>query len=889
MAALTGYWSAVNVNGQTMFQSGTTSVAPPVTFGTHANLTITSGATLSGLTGSSMIVTVQSGGTLAGNNLTGGTLGVANGGVLSGNILNGVGTTLSSGAQSIGDTFQAVGTGIIWSYALRGATVTDATVDTKGYLQLQSGATGSNITAINGGSASLAADTTTGFQALNGGYVASGNMTFSGYSGNGDVVPTGAVLNGIWSAVNVNGTTVYQNATTTVSGPVILNAGASLYVKSGANVSGLTCISNAIVTVSVYAGGSVTSSHITRAYVRVDNGASLSHNQLDGCDVTLSTGASSTDDTYSWYNFAVQSVKVASGATISSATVNNNTTVSAATGANVNGLQVFSGGSAVFASGVNLSGFHADAGTYLATYTSIGGTVTIPTTPPSQPGTVLTHVWSAVLSNGVTVFKNALSSVSAPVSLTAGTVLYITSGAVVSGLNSLANTIYVQNGGTLLDSYIANGLVNVSSGGITNGNKFNSDFVTVMSGGSSVNDIFYNSGYTSDTSTIQAGGTMINGQVGSGATVSAGIGSVVQDPSVGTGGYLIVNKAANDVCFVKGTRILTDRGEVPVEDIRVGDAIACQGENGVEFRPAIWVGSRFNRLEPWQPLDLAGYPVRIEAGAFGDGLPTRDLFVTPEHCFAFEGRMLPIRMLVNGTTIAYDTSIRSYEYFHIELADHAIIFAEGAATESYIDTGNRRSFTQNGNLTSLSRSEGTPDTPRYALPLDVSRDFAEPLYRRLAGGACLEQDNRDDLTQDPDLMLIDIHGHRFRPVRREATRVVFMLPQGSEHVRLVSRASRPCDTIGPFVDDRRRLGVLVGRIDQFSSLKHREITGHLTTETLRGWHAIEAEACRWMDGDCILPLHLDSAAAGAVVSIEILAAGPYLVESRMEERAISVA
>ncbi len=83
--------------------------------------------------------------------------------------------------------------------------------------------------------------------------------------------------------------------------------------------------------------------------------------------------------------------------------------------------------------------------------------------------------------------------------------------------------------------------------------------------------------------------------------------------------------------------------------------------------------------------------------------------------------------------------------------------------------------------------------------------------------------------------------------------------------------------------------MLVGRIDQFSSLKHREITGHLTTETLRGWHAIEAEACRWMDGDCILPLHLDSAAAGAVVSIEILAAGPYLVESRMEERAISVA
>lgn len=886
MATLTGYWSAVNVNGQTMFQSGTTSVAPPVTFGTPTNLTVTSGATVSGLTGSSMAVTVQPGGTLAGNSLTGGTIGVASGGILSGNTLNGVGTTLSSGAQSIGDTYLTSGTGAVWSYAVNGAKVTDAIVGSGGYLQLQAGATGSNITAINGGSASLAAGTTTDFQALSGGYVASGTMTFSGYMGNGDVVSTGAVLNGIWSAVNVNGTTVYQNGTTTVNGPVILNGGAVLYVNSGAVVSGLTCLSNVIPTISVYSGGTVTSSHITRTYVRVDNGASLSHNQLDGCDVTLSTGASSTDDTYNWYNFAVQSVKVASGATVSGATITNNTTVSAATGANISGLQVLSGGSAVIAANVNLSGFHAEAGTYVATYTSIGGTVTIPTTPSTPSGTVLTGVWSAVLSNGATVYKNATSTVSGAVTLGTGAVLYITSGAVASGLSGLTNNVYVQNGGTLLNSYLANGTVTISAGGVTSGNKFNSDPVTIMSGGSSVNDIYYNSGYTADTSLVQTGGSLIGGQVGSGATVSAGIGSVVKDPSVGAGGYLIVNKAASDVCFVKGTRILTANGEVQVEDIRIGDAIACQGENGIEFRPAIWVGSRFNRLEPWLPLDLAGYPVRILAGALGEGVPTRDLYVTPEHCFAFDGRMLPIRMLVNGKTIAYDTSMKSYEYFHVELADHAIIFAEGAATESYIDTGNRRNFEPRSNVTSLMSPAAVP---RYALPLDVSRDFAESLYQRLAGVCGVIQDNSQDLTCDPDLTLIDSHGRRFRPVRREAARVVFMLPEGSERVRLVSRASRPCDAVGPFVDDRRRLGVLVGRIDQFSSLACHEVTSHLTDDALQGWHSVENTTCRWTDGSGILPLHADLTVTGAVVSIEILAAGPYLMDNTAESKVIAVA
>lgn len=868
---LSGTWSAVNISGQTVYQSGTTTVGQPASFAANASITVTNGATVTSLSGTSLTITVQAGGVVTDATLTAGTLRVASGGILSGNILSGVATTLSSGAQSINDTYLKGAAGGTWSYALNGATVTGATVGSGGYLQLQAGATGSNITAADGGSASLAAGTTNGFHAVNGGYLQSGTMVFSGYAGNGTTVSTGAILNGVWSAVNVNGKTVYQNATTTVSDPVILN-GATLYVASGAIVSGLTCISNTIPTISIYSGGTVLDSHITRTYVRVDNGGALSDNQLDGCDVTLSTGARSTDDTYSWYGFAVQSVKVASGATITNANVTSNTTISAATGATLNGVHVASGGSAVIAADVDLSGFHSDAGTYLATYTSIGGTVTVPSTPATPAGTVLTGTWSAVNSGGVTVYKSGATFVQAPATLGNGAVLWVTNGATASGLSGYAITVYVQSGGTLAGSYLANGSVFVSSGGITSGNQFNSDPVTIAGGGSSVNDIFYNSGYDKNITLVQAGGSLIGGQVGSGGILSAVSGSVVQDPSVGSGGYLVVDKAATEVCFLKGTHILTARGEIPVEALQLGEAVACLVNGQTVFRPIIWIGSRFNRLEPWQPVDLAGYPVRIEADAFEPGIPSRDLLVTPEHCFAFEGRMLPIRMLVNGRSIRYDTAIQSYEYFHIELSEHSIIIAENTPTESYLDTGNRHIFRESGNVVALRPEPAL----RYALPLCVDRAYAQPLYERFARKTADVE--TPIVTGEPDLRLVDAAGREIRPVRRDGAKYVFQVPPGTTGVHIASRASRPCDSIGPYVDDRRRLGVLIGAITGFSCDGQMAVTSHLTAETLSGWYPGEG-GYRWTDGFGWLPLTDEGGVTNPVIlCIEVIAAGPYVSE-----------
>jgi len=854
-----------------MYQSGTTYVGQPAAFAANATIDVTNGATVSALSGASLSVNVQAGGVVTSATLTSGTVKVADGGTLSANTLDGVCITLSSGAQSLGDTFLAAGAVRPVIYALDGAMVSGATIGSGGILQMQTGVIQSNITTIDGGSTILAPEMATRLRSIDGASVQSDAPSVAVGPATRDTFATPTVLNGVWSAVNINGQTVYQNATSTVTGPVTLNA-ATLYVKSGAIVTGLGCVSNTIPTISVYAGGSITDSHITRTYVRVDSGATLSNNQFDGCDVTLSTGARSTDDTYSWYGFAVQSVKVASGAVITHATVTNKTTISAATGATIDGLYVGSGGSAVIASGVNLSSYSADSGTYLATYTSIGGSVTIPGTPVTPAGTVLKGTWSAIASGGVTVYKSGATIVGAPATLGTGAILWVTNGATATGLSGSANFIYVQNGGTLASSYIANGTVYISSGGTTTGNQFNSDPVTVMAGASSVNDTFYNNGYDRNIAIVQAGGTLIGGQVGSGATLSAMSGSVIQDPSVGDGAYLVVDRAASEICSLEGTHILTARGEVRIEELEIGETVACLVDGEVVYRPIIWLGRRFNRFEPWQPADLAGYPVRIEANAFEAGVPSRDLLVTPEHCFAFEGRMLPIRMLVNGVTIRYDMSIQSYEYYHIELAEHSIILAENTPVESYIDTGNRHTFDASNNVIALRSASD----PCYALPLCVEQAFAQALYERFAQ-AVTSPETRS-LTREPDLRLVDGTGREIRPLRREGSKHMFQISPGTAGVHIVSRASRSCDSIGPYVDDRRRLGVLIGTIDGFSCEGQFVVTTHLRDEPLSGWHPGESSS-RWTNGYGWLPFGEGEIADPVILCIEVLATGTYLPET----------
>jgi len=168
-------------------------------------------------------------------------------------------------------------------------------------------------------------------------------------------------------------------------------------------------------------------------------------------------------------------------------------------------------------------------------------------------------------------------------------------------------------------------------------------------------------------------------------------------------------------CFLRGTLIRTPEGDVPVEDLRVGDLVVTY--NGVGVSEIRWVGRRM--LDPKamdKPRDQL--PIRIRAGAISENVPERDLLVSPDHCMFFEDSLIPAKFLINGTTITQEMVLAPFEYFHIELDKHNIIRAEGALTETYLDLGGRTSFLE----------PGVVRFGAFAAPRDWNDWCAQPVY-----------------------------------------------------------------------------------------------------------------------------------------------------------------
>lgn len=141
-------------------------------------------------------------------------------------------------------------------------------------------------------------------------------------------------------------------------------------------------------------------------------------------------------------------------------------------------------------------------------------------------------------------------------------------------------------------------------------------------------------------------------------------------------------------CFAAGTRILTTRGEIKVEELQLGDLVITP--DGGEA-PIIWVGRRELDLRAaLRPEALR--PVIIEAGALADDVPARRLCLSPDHALLLDGVLVPAKLLVNWSSIRQDHQLARICYYHIELPAHGAVFAEGTAVESFLDTGHRGVF-----------------------------------------------------------------------------------------------------------------------------------------------------------------------------------------------------
>ena len=155
-------------------------------------------------------------------------------------------------------------------------------------------------------------------------------------------------------------------------------------------------------------------------------------------------------------------------------------------------------------------------------------------------------------------------------------------------------------------------------------------------------------------------------------------------------------------CFALGTRIATEAGDRAVEDLRVGDKVRVAF--GAATKEVVWIGYRHVDCLR-HPTPVSVWPIRIEANTFGPGLPSRSLFLSPDHGVYFNEVLIPVKYLINGDTIAR-VQVDAVTYYHVELTSHDIVLAEGLPTESYLDCGDRNSFANGPSAVRLFASFG---------------------------------------------------------------------------------------------------------------------------------------------------------------------------------------
>jgi len=183
-----------------------------------------------------------------------------------------------------------------------------------------------------------------------------------------------------------------------------------------------------------------------------------------------------------------------------------------------------------------------------------------------------------------------------------------------------------------------------------------------------------------------AGNLFLTNSNYAGTNLNSGTGASIQSVNVtsitSTAYTGLYQHALQDfVCFAAGTMIRTETGEKLIETLRIGDRIMTKDRGAQELR---WVGSR--------TVAAKGKfaPIMIKQGTMGN---EHDLKVSPQHRMLVEGWkaellygevevLVAAKHLINDDTI-FALEGGEVEYFHILFDRHEIVYANGAASESF--------------------------------------------------------------------------------------------------------------------------------------------------------------------------------------------------------------
>lgn len=281
-------------------------------------------------------------------------------------------------------------------------------------------------------------------------------------------------------------------------------------------------------------------------------------------------------------------------------------------------------------------------------------------------------------------------------SLTANTLAYggdgddtITGGKLVDQLigDAGADAIYGGDGADILDSGAGNDtLVGGDRADTLDGGDDRDLFIggigDVIDGGEGGDDF--------DTLNLASlGGAAMTNIIYGGGNDESGTVQVLDSLGAVVGSFTFSNIESVVPCFTPGTMILTRKGERLIEDLVVGDSVLTR-DNG--YQTIRWVGAR--RLSRHDLAEHPAFnPVRIRAGALGEGLPARDMTVSPQHRMLMSGARAEMlfgqhEVLVSALHLVNDRSIvrawpQEVSYIHLLFDQHEIICGDGAWTESF--------------------------------------------------------------------------------------------------------------------------------------------------------------------------------------------------------------
>ncbi|MCG6884044.1 MAG: Hint domain-containing protein [Silicimonas sp.] len=183
---------------------------------------------------------------------------------------------------------------------------------------------------------------------------------------------------------------------------------------------------------------------------------------------------------------------------------------------------------------------------------------------------------------------------------------------------------------------------------------------------------------TGQTVTLNADGTLslVGNEASEDVAFTYEIGTTTGDSAVG---FVIIDTVP---CFVAETLIRAEKGNIPVEHLKIGDRLFTRDDGLQTLR---WIGRR--RL----PAEGKMAPVRISAETFGSH---DDLLVSPLHRILIQNPHAELlygssEVLVMAKDLIDGRNVRQVsggyvEYFHLLFDRHQVVWSNGLASESFL-------------------------------------------------------------------------------------------------------------------------------------------------------------------------------------------------------------